>query len=98
MPIYEPRIRGVTYMTDRNIMQVSGQQILNIWLRLWVQLICECDLYAKIQGIRDRVDYMFCEMVEIGLLIPQDTMAVFKETEVGVFDIFICTYMYVFWW
>ena len=31
-------------------MQVNGQQFLKVGLCLWVRLICECDLYAKIYG------------------------------------------------
>ena len=48
---YEPKTRGVTSMRDTIIMKVNGQQSLGIQAGLWVQLICECDLYAKIYGI-----------------------------------------------
>ena len=37
-------------MRDKNIMQGNGHQFLKIGLCLWVRLICECDLYAKIYG------------------------------------------------
>ena len=37
-------------MRDRNILEVNGQQSLDIRPRLGVRLICECDLYAKIYG------------------------------------------------
>ena len=43
-------MRGATYMRDRIIMGINGQQFLDIQARLWVRLICECDLYAKIYG------------------------------------------------
>ena len=39
-------------MRDRIIMEVTDQQSVKIRARfLWVQLICECDLYAKIYGM-----------------------------------------------
>ena len=37
-------------MRDTLIMEVNGQQFLDIQAKLWVGLICECDLYAKIYG------------------------------------------------
>ena len=46
----EPETRGATYMRGKNIVEVNGQQCVNIGPRLWVRLICECDLYAKIYG------------------------------------------------
>ncbi len=38
----------MTYTRDRNIMEVNGQQSLDIRPRLGERLISECDLYAKI--------------------------------------------------
>ena len=43
-------------MRDTIIMEVNGQRSLDIQTRLWVRLICECDLYAKIYGKLDCKD------------------------------------------
>ena len=37
-------------MKDKNICEVSGHQSVNNGAKLWVQLICKSDLYAKIYG------------------------------------------------
>ena len=39
---------GATYMRDRNMLEVSRDQFFETGSNLWVRLICECDLYAKI--------------------------------------------------
>ncbi len=39
-----------TYMKDRSMLQINGNQSLEYGTNLWVLLICECDLYAKIYG------------------------------------------------
>ena len=38
-------------MRDRFIVEVSGQQIPEYLDKIMVQLICECDLYARIYGM-----------------------------------------------
>ena len=37
-------------MRGRNIVEIIGQQSVNVGARLGVRPICECDLYAKIYG------------------------------------------------
>ena len=59
-------------MRDTIIMEVNGQQSLHIQARLWVRLICECDLYAKIYGSPFNTDclrYRFNWSVRPGLRI-----------------------------
>ncbi len=41
---------GATYVRDRNMLQTNGKQSLGTGSNIWVRLIGECDLYAKIYG------------------------------------------------